>query len=106
MQFETGDVIVLTDHRPSRKWWKGFVCSTKVNSSLLTAAPPADGDDWDQIAFEIRSLPHNFVRLEPAAGVFPVTVQYPLPSAGGASESSNEGGGGGAVSQTKQNQSD
>ena len=105
MQFETGDVIVLTDHRPSRKWWKGFVCSTKANSSLLTAAPPADGDGWDQIAFEIRSLPHNFVRLEPAAGMFPITVQYPLPPAA-ASESSNEGGGGGAVSQTKQNQSD
>ena len=38
-------------------------------------------------------------------GVFPITVQYPLPSAA-ARESSNEGGGGGAVSQTKQNQSD
>jgi hypothetical protein len=47
-------VIVLIDCRPQRKWWKGFV---------------------EEDPTVVKSLPHNFVLLEPRTAPFAINVR-------------------------------
>ena len=70
LRLRKGDILVLTDSRPTKRWWTGFVLDPRWESawgisSRAGLEPP-----------EPRTFPADFVTLEPADEPFEITATF------------------------------
>eukprot|EP01043_Picozoa_sp_COSAG02_P052936 COSAG02_NODE_5780_length_4039_cov_9.386041_1_plen_544_part_00 len=70
LRFRKGDIIVLTDSRPTKRWWTGFVLDPRWESdygiSSREGLQPPDP----------RTFPADFVTMEPVDGPIEITATF------------------------------